>query len=746
LKPELFVLVSCAMKFGKQLDSQSLPKFRGYYIQYKELKNALKVFTGQDKDQATVLEVTHWTSSFLRLGPNPEVGPEARLQEILAKERDRICKFCELEEQAMKEKLDALEADCIKSNGTWSELQQRLDEAADEIVQLKSFTRLNFSGFRKLLKKYDKWSRSNVLPWFMSQVARSAMMTVSYDDLLTKLNRVAIALRRAAPIEVEHSRARSRAGSFEEHGTARSVSFDWNSSSPELVFLVDMKDTMRVKVELAKALRMESSSAAQGRTTSSFFDTANLDIYQSHLWQASLQAEGETPEPACSSVHFRHMGGELVCIACDEPFRAQGCEALVGRTDASRLASGLIPAATSTLSGPPVGLASSRKLAKGPERKEVLGSAQRVLQSNLLRPVVQASYARTAFIDDSSGMQILLDEDVRMAQVKKWEATPSGTQIFPSDVLTVSLAGTRGMEVPRWLRRVYNIADLFEVSGFSKAAHAVAQFEGKPRGMQLPHWYDRVMDICDVQEEAEIGEERPASKASSSTAAPQQDPLMSVLPQHFASPAMRLVHEFGSGQELGPPPSVAPLSLRPADDVLGRTDLAAPLLASIGKERGTAHIARPWNGFVSKVLRRLWFGRETGCKTGEDLPVRCAIVAVQPKTLYSNERTYLDWIHFATMFGAVGLGVLHAAETMTEVLLGRFLLVVAIVLVMWSLHTFNWRAEALNNKEDRTYHDPIGPALLILSLIIALVWFSLHASGWLGIEAESPLKPLGPYF
>merc|ERR1711924_503378 len=96
-------------------------------------------------------------------------------------------------------------------------------------------------------------------------------------------------------------------------------------------------------------------------------------------------------------------------------------------------------------------------------------------------------------------------------------------------------------------------------------------------------------------------------------------------------------------------------------------------------------------------------------------PVRFAIVTVQPKTLYSNERTFLEWIHFSTILAALGIALLHGLRG--KVLLGRFLILSAIFLVAWSLHIFNRRALALDSKEATDYQDNWGPPSLILALL-----------------------------
>lgn len=102
-------------------------------------------------------------------------------------------------------------------------------------------------------------------------------------------------------------------------------------------------------------------------------------------------------------------------------------------------------------------------------------------------------------------------------------------------------------------------------------------------------------------------------------------------------------------------------------------------------------------------------------------------MTVQPKTLYSNERTFLEWIHFATIFAALGIGIMHGAPRASGVIIGRGLVVLAVFLVLWSLSTFQWRADALDKKEIRNYNDPVGPPLLILGMLATLVLSCLHA-------------------
>jgi len=310
------------MKFGKRLELLALPKYSGHYIQYSELKRALKVWTGVEKDQATVQEVTHWASSFLRMGPNPEVSPEMRLNAMLRHEMERVSKFAELEESGLRQQLSRLEEDVKKrqgaAEGDWNALAKRLDELCEQIVQLKAFGSLNFSGFRKILKKYDKWSAGKaVSPWFMAEVVRAPFMRVGYTYLLAQVNRLGKALRKAGAFEGQLHRSSSGVFDASLH------------PSKEVVFLIDPSDTMQVRVLLARNLNMKGlmdTAPERPRTCSVYLDTPDMSVYNAHLSDSTSADDEANAAPAslpCGSIHVRHCGSMAAAVVVEMPGSAR---------------------------------------------------------------------------------------------------------------------------------------------------------------------------------------------------------------------------------------------------------------------------------------------------------------------------------------------------------------------------------------------------------------------------------------
>mmetsp|Transcript_137335 Transcript_137335/g.342460 ORF Transcript_137335/g.342460 Transcript_137335/m.342460 type:complete len:734 (-) Transcript_137335:208-2409(-) len=728
------------MKFGKQLECLSLPKYRGYYIQYKELKKALKVWTGLEKDQSTVQEVTHWASSFLRLGPNPETSPEHRLHAMLRHEMERISKFAELEDGSLRTQLSRLEQDCQKSDADRCTLSKRLDELGEQLVQLKSFAQLNFTGFRKILKKYDKWSASKALvtPWFMTEVVRAPFMNVNYEVHLEQINRIAIAIR-GIPGSVEDisppSRSRILSGGFE----------NTLQSGREVAFFVDPKDTMQVRMLFAKHLLREKMppttpevAQQRRRTTVVFMETADLAVYSAHIVGVpSGEAEGGMfPTHPCTSLHLRHSDGEAAMLVYEKQGEAARTEVLIARAEAAKFLKGqaAMPASPGSL------LADAVSAVEGlipPADPTAARAAMSAMQAGITRQrtVAQVSYVRSVFEDQVGGFRVVLDEEMRMAEVTEPLMTTGVTwQHFPRTILTISSTSAAQLgDGPKWFRLINDSTNLVQVSGFSKAAHVVAHFCARDSGLPEPHWYRNIMNS--ISNEPGSGEVSEVQSVRSSVAL-DQGSAISVPASHPApSPASaRLLHEFGTtpAEEANLTSRLVEEASTPAADT---GSLSAPLLAgSSTTATGLTALppagsgSSPSGGLLKRLARTLGLAR--GTAEGEAVgsqPVRNAIVAVQPKTLFSNERTFLEWMHFATILASAGVVMMHSTSVRETIAVGRFLVLSAIFLIGWSLHTFNWRADALDHKDIIDYKDPIGPPAVVIALLAALGFSTAHA-------------------
>jgi len=691
------------MKFEQQLECLALPKFRGYYLNYKELKKAVDVFTGQERDQSTVQEVTHWTSSFLRLGPNPEVPPEAKLREILERELERVSKFADMEANAIRTNLTKLEAEAESTgrSGGKETLIASLDALGDQIVDLKGFALLNFTGFRKILKKYDKWSQSSVLPWFMAVVVKSPLMAIDFDGFIRSVNHYSLTIGPRRVVE----RARSKPDP-KMYG--------------DLTYLVDPQEAMRVRVELAKRLTLAPESLAprsaamnrtRARTSVVYFDTPDLGVYGARVVgvPSSEETEGAMAKAPCDSVCVR-FGKDDAATVVAEVKGAPGQIAVdLKKSEVTQLFRGAAP-----------------RVADSSKSETLARVAQSVTETQLC-PVVSATFNRMAFNDRDSSLKVVVEEEIKISNISKgasWDSTPAaGSEHFPYALLTISLAPGTTPAIPRWLADLDQVATLIQVSGFQLGIHAEAHFRARSFGLPMPHWYRSVMH---VDEDHDHGSEGSGARADAevSAAEAKQTKAQKALQQAQIQAqidlgaAARLLHEFGTAPEV----VAANLSRRSMSGVnfdvpaADGGSLSTPLLGGGVDDAET-------KGPADRLKDPAAFWEQQNLK-----PVRDAIVAVQPKTLFSNERTFLDWIHFAVMYAALGIAVGQSSERPGGVVLGRCLVLFAIFIAAWALRQFNRRADALDAKEIIDFSDAVGPPLFMGGLLVTLVFSTLHAA------------------
>ncbi|KAK0644504.1 hypothetical protein B0T16DRAFT_356412 [Cercophora newfieldiana] len=158
------------MKYGEQFERESAPQWSLYNIDYNSLKHHIKVHT--TKDQATAIAIPGHQDRALR-------DFEDGFYEELCRQHDRVDLFVSSKADEIARRLQHLSSQihrmlirCAASRRERMSLkrQQRFAKHENELLQcgedvqsLQRFVGAQVVAFRKILKKYRKWTGSSTL-------------------------------------------------------------------------------------------------------------------------------------------------------------------------------------------------------------------------------------------------------------------------------------------------------------------------------------------------------------------------------------------------------------------------------------------------------------------------------------------------------------------------------------------------------------------------------------------------------
>ena len=140
------------MKFGKFIQTHSIPEWSSQYVNYKYLKK--------------IINSTNGTSANLSLDIN---AAKHEFLTRLQSERDQVNHFYTRKETELKSRLQSLKDKIniiVKRRGrqygnvTVKSLRFALADFVNEFDKLQKYVEMNDTGFKKIIKKWDKYSKS----------------------------------------------------------------------------------------------------------------------------------------------------------------------------------------------------------------------------------------------------------------------------------------------------------------------------------------------------------------------------------------------------------------------------------------------------------------------------------------------------------------------------------------------------------------------------------------------------------
>lgn len=93
---------------------------------------------------------------------------------------------------------------------------------------------------------------------------------------------------------------------------------------------------------------------------------------------------------------------------------------------------------------------------------------------------------------------------------------------------------------------------------------------------------------------------------------------------------------------------------------------------------------------------------------------------VEPKVFFANERTFLSWLNFTVILGALAIGMLNFGDR--PAFISAFLFTgVAMATMIYALITYHWRAKSIRMRGQAGFDDRFGPTFLAIILLLAVV-------------------------
>ncbi|QBM85488.1 SPX domain-containing protein [Metschnikowia aff. pulcherrima] len=711
------------MKFGEHLRKALIKNYSFYYIAYDDLKHQLKKKL-KDSDY-------EWTNEF-----------EEEFLAALETELDKVYSFTKVKNTEVNRRIKDAEkyvyevVDALKNpNSSTKPLELDFDELEDELSDiiadvhdLAKFTRLNYTGFQKILKKHDKTTKFALKPIFQVRLNAKPFYKDNYDNLIVKLSKLYDLVRtRGNPVKGDSS-----AGGSQQNFVRQTTKYWVHPDNITELKLIILKHLPVLVFNADKEFDQEDSAI-----TSIYFDNQDMDLYYGRLRK----------DEGAEAIRLRWYGG----MKSDQIFveRKTHREDWTGEKSVKARFALKENKVNSFLRGDYTAAQAFEKARKDGKKSmteiENLEALAKEVQYSVLkhkyRPVMRSFYNRTAFqLPGDARVRISLDTELTMVREDdfdgndrthgNWRRMDIGVDYpfsqlpekdvcrFPYAVLEVKLQTQMGQEPPAWVRDLISSHLVEAVPKYSKFIHGGATLL-TDKVTLLPFWYPQMdVDIRKPKIEQDYGILRQQNKIKSSSSGDDMD------------------EEELLGDDYGRRYSTVHFSndINPLEEDL---DENSPLLlpSSYASRKTDSPVADFFLRLYGKFLHFFNDDRTFTIKPGTNfdlnttfrskLPkgkVICVPVRIEPKVYFAAERTFLSWLSIGMILGATATTLINYGHRSSLVAsIGFF--ISALFTMGYATYKYIRRTLAIREKKVTDYSDKLGP-----NIICALIAASTFAS------------------
>ena len=702
------------MKFGEHLRKALIKNYSFYYIAYDDLKHQLKKGL-YDNDGI-------WNNDLEELFLNALETELDKVYSFTKVKNTEVNRRIKESESYVYEVVDALHRyenhDPSITNPPLEEDFQDLEEELSDIIadvhDLAKFTRLNYTGFQKIIKKHDKTTKFTLKPVFQARLNAKAFYKDNYDNLIVKLSKLYDLVRtRGNPVKGD-----SAAGGGQQNFVRQTTKYWVHPDNITELKLIILKHLPVLVFNADKEFEPEDSAI-----TSIYFDNKDMDLYYGRLrkdegaealrlrWYGGMKSEQIFVE---RKTHREDWTGEKSVKARFALKEKKVNQFLSGELTASQVFEKM-----------------RKEGKKSPQEIDNLERLAKECQYRILkekyRPVMRSFYNRTAFqLPGDARVRISLDTELTMVREDNfdgydrthgnWRRMDIGVDYpfpqlpekdvcrFPYAVLEVKLQTQMGQEPPAWVRDLVTSHLVEAVSKFSKFIHGGATLLTDYVNL-LPFWYTQMdVDIRKPKIQQEYGIRRNAPlRIESSTSANELD-------------EEELSGYSGSGVQFSN-------DINPLEEDLEET---SPLLFQ------NSHRSRQGNSFFNQLMSYFKDDREFTVKEGTNFDLNgtfkdklpkgksiCVPIRIEPKVYLANERTFLSWLSVGMLIGGVATALLNYGSNSTlTASIGFF--IAALFIIGYSTYKYLWRVLMIREKKAVAYGDKFGPNMICGVIFLAI--------------------------
>ncbi|KAG1743956.1 SPX-domain-containing protein [Suillus paluster] len=802
------------MKFGRKITTNLYDEWRPFYIDYNLLKRELKArttsHTWDDKDERDFtamlkreLDKVHDFQKQKTAELSRRIREaEKDVHKLVAQESAQSASEPSPTHSSDPESHQARPSDYGPDEGSDDDddmddnqsdasledifhgLEEEVATLVADVHDLALYTKLNITGFLKILKKHDKLTNLPLKPTFIQDyLEERPFYKYNWDALIVKLSKLYDLVRtRGHPVQGDSS-AGGNQSAFVRQTTKYWV-------HPDNLVPLKLAILRHLPVLVFNAEKeFEQKDAA---ITSIYFDNEDLELYLGRL---------EKTEGA-EAIRLRWYGDtDVKTIFVERKTHREdwtGEKSVKARFPIKEHLVNAFLRGEYTMDAELQALADKGKKtqAEVDSMIQLASEVQYRILTKQLQPVMRTFYNRTAFqLPGDPRVRISLDTELTMAREDNWDSrsragdnwrrTDIGIdhpfdqlpaedkELFKYGVLEVKLQTQFGQEPPKWVTDLVQSYLVEAVPKFSKFIHGCATL--LPNRVDLvPFWLPQMDTDILKPNTGYLTVERPAKSTpeqQSGVLSPvhsyvepvsegEEDEEMDLAPARDEFRRMGLPHDDvaaaiafrekslkerdmstpqfseGSSSREEVCDERTPLLKMPRPPMAERTvsiDPLAPSSAFDERLRERLQAKKNVPPRAQEEVREAVGLDEENLRDDERLLVRdwtapsgkriAVPVRVEPKVYFANERTFLKWLSFAVLIGSIATTLLNFvdADDPRGLISAALFTLAALLAIAYSAIIFVYRAIRLRARSaEGLYYDKYGPTILCFVLLAAL--------------------------